>query len=373
MTKSLFAMMTLVLLTPLLAFKGKADSSKPLMRSKEAALSEDNVDTVANGVVTRDVAVENRTLETCDWHSGDTAHPGTEIAACQDLPATSTYPTPDGQRCDTWKDEAVSCCFFGYERDACARKCSSFGNHVWAFHQTGYCVCKSFTHGLHDNRPSTAFSTTALFLAYNYVFLKQPGQCIHAFPKSLCMSRSLCYDQFPESKINDKDWQCKCLYGDEPNDPLCTKWNQCISEKESTAANTYKLVTKAIQNLQTTNLLQIGEGDGGKAEAGSDCQNPTTMEIAAVECECGASFREECESKATPELAQDCWEEVLCSNAGVCQSWKDQYCSSLLLSIDHTQNVSDRRAEMRVLPTRGNDSQDGDASLDESLTGKRSC
>jgi len=63
----------------------------------------------------------------------------------------------------------------------------------------------------------------------------------------------------------------------------------------------------------------------------------------------------------------------MCSHAGVCQSWKDQYCTSLLLSTDHIQKVSDRRAEMRVLPTRSNFSQEGDASLEETLTGKRSC
>lgn len=230
-----------------------------------------------------------------------------------------------------------------------------------------------------------------------------------AFPKSLCMSKQLCFDEFPESKVNDKEWQCLCLWATAPTDPLCKPWHDCVEGKKSKEAQTLAEIAKAVNHLQGGQdaLSQSVEAcrdelsaencerkkkqgkcskawtatrckktcgkcseAGEKVEEveGADCQNPSTMDIMAMECECGASFRQECENGDDP---QGCWQNVLCTHSNICKSWQEKYCPPALLASDQMEKVSAARANSRVYVS--NTSQQGFSSLEESLSGKRSC
>lgn len=361
-----------------------------------------------------------------------------------------------------------------------------------------------------------------------------------AFPKSDCMSKQLCYNDFPQEMTEDKEWECNCLWGSKPNDPLCKPWHDCIESMKTAETDTLKIALMAIKELQQgTTLAQqsllstpgdpqwtafadkqdssllscsfdsdscqwsttgtykwsrrsgrtpssntgpsadhsgsgsymyveasypnfpskqfvlespvlalapqchlsfwyhmygssIGSltlnaatssgssavslwtrsGNQGNtwqsatvmvpqdatklqfdAVTGSSwssdiaiddiifdcqvadgdskgCRNPSTMDIMAVECECGAALRANCEASSDPK---ECWKGVLCSSSGVCGSWQQKHCPASLASSDHILGVNSHRANARVYINSSQPSQQGFSGLDEALTGKRSC
>lgn len=181
------------------------------------------------------------------------------------------------------------------------------------------------------------------------------------YPKSACMSMQLCYDEVPESTTGNKTWECACLWGQSPNDPLCSTWHACVEHRQSKETDSLKYILKAVVDLEkgtrkntalaqnTSQHMAALQEEDDKATDEINCQNPSTMDLMAIECECGADLRKECEGSSNP---QECWENVLCSHSGICTTWQKQWCN---------------QATLEQSPV------DDAASLDEAMTGKRSC
>jgi len=187
------------------------------------------------------------------------------------------------------------------------------------------------------------------------------------YEKTQCMAKQLCYDRLPAEKVSDKTWECNCLWGSMPNDPICGPWNACITEKQSAHTQTLKEVLKAIKELSGSSSLLTQEDGGNNDDA--DCYSPVSMDLGAIDCECGAALRASCESQSDPV---HCWKGVLCTSPKICQSWKTKVgCNGVLLSGDPMRDVHTHLLNQRKNVSVTGESDQG--SLEETLTDKRSC
>jgi hypothetical protein len=110
--------------------------------------------TMSDATTTSSHLLNNRQCKT--WYENYEATPsapalpGTNISACfydkgsgKRREGSSTRPTPAGKRCDDWGSS--HCCFYDYTQEQCAAECAQYsinGSSVTAFHKPGYCVCK---------------------------------------------------------------------------------------------------------------------------------------------------------------------------------------------------------------------------------------
>lgn len=157
-----------------------------------------------------------------------------------------------------------------------------------------------------------------------------------------------------DSKLrNDNKEQLQCLQGDLSSDS-CTRWTACLDQHEVDKA----MLLAILQASLPTGALHQGAASNAGSSANSDdeitgaCLHPATDDPESWECECSESLEDACGSDSV------CIQEQLCDAPKVCQDWKDNWgdCDSVLLAGNASTEIN---AEA--------------PSLDESLTGKRSC
>jgi len=152
-------------------------------------------------------------------------------------------------------------------------------------------------------------------------------------------------------------------------------------------------VVKALESVEKA--IFLSRGSGGAALLSSEaklvtkkwvkdaqCFDPLTMKLEQITCQCFDTYHDVCINKEGDAQVQ-CWRNVMCSHEEVCRSWQDKTCTTEEMQSGTAvgalvENKETHRQAQGANTTMTEGSQakkDSEqvGSLDESLSGKRTC
>jgi len=182
-------------------------------------------------------------------------------------------------------------------------------------------------------------------------------------------SNVLQFECLKNGKLYEGQSECAAL------NTKCKAWIKCL-DTNSVAKSRLKSILQVSLNDQgipedstcsSTGLLLLekqnsGSGTSTLAEnTGANCVHPTTDDPESWECDCANALDKVCAGRDPV-----CYKVQMCNSDKLCHSWKQEVgCHSSLVeeSMESRQNKSSEQVT----------SLDDSVSLDESLSGKRSC
>jgi len=179
-------------------------------------------------------------------------------------------------------------------------------------------------------------------------------------------AHGLCLEDLPQTSSirSGQDEQTACIELESTGTPTghCADWLACMDDVAK--ANILR-INKAFSQPLGTGLSQqsaslISRTGDANCKGGTDfeCHNPKTLDVEAFDCDCLDWVEGATQAKIN---------ERACENIDVCCTWKENHCDDFTAVPQLMQKANESLMKER---SQQEDSQ-GEASLDESLSGKR--
>jgi hypothetical protein len=193
-------------------------------------------------------------------------------------------------------------------------------------------------------------------------------------PKTLaeCMAEQIC---FKNHGSTEKDWVKNCVICN-PNvdaNDQCRHYRECIRQRRGTLSDKSVQLLKNIDIVSgqvpqnNVAVLELRHSVVKRGDAARGCTDPSSQAFVTMmksDCNCLQDFHAKCDGAHDQ---QNCLRQVACKSADVCQAWKNGNCGSLLLEEGNQTN------QVAVSTLLAQSQSHTDKSLDESLSGKRTC
>jgi len=189
-----------------------------------------------------------------------------------------------------------------------------------------------------------------------------------------CMDNRMCLSELDTIR-NDNAMQLKCLQDGccdcsvpaTAVDQECSDWTACLDNHTVDKIRLEALLSASV----ITSSPVISAVTPGPSAVTGDCIYPGNDDPESWECECAEDLDAACLHSTDP--LDECYLQVMCNYADICQDWKDIKCTGSLLSRNNVSVQEDvavfKDMQGRAQPPRSSNSSDS-AELEESVSGK---
>lgn len=178
------------------------------------------------------------------------------------------------------------------------------------------------------------------------------GQCLKVFANEA-------YGVLRASQIKQKN----CLLETDTTDDGCDVWRNCLDADGKEMALRLIASTTALALLQGASS-QTWAPPNCKLGSRETCIDPSRLDVESFDCTCF-------DFMLTSTAAQI--REAFCGHPYVCCSWKESRCPPALLQVKNDDSHLQIEGTMSRRSQQNHSESEDVASLDESLSGKRSC
>jgi len=124
--------------------------------------------------------------------------------------------------------------------------------------------------------------------------------------------------------------QLQCVEASDPAtiSSTCAEWTGCLSEQEQ-LINIKSILRAAVgtdvqPDVQPEGFLQASLSDITAKPDDEECVDPSIADPESWECECSEQMFAKCSSGDV----ETCLQNLMCENPGICDSWKQNHCST---------------------------------------------
>lgn len=158
---------------------------------------------------------------------------------------------------------------------------------------------------------------------------------------------------------------------------VCGKWVHCLHQRGQVAGELLQVLQAAFGTDLT--LIEIERlrvkrkllKEQPQATQETQCTDPSIVDAEAFECDCLDDYKKQCKDKVNKP---ECYREVMCKSATVCQDWKTGKCNGMSLLEEKTLSNVSTGVESSLVARRllnHRNSKESVKDLDATITQKK--